>query len=616
MGFFDRIGRVFNGWPAGTKGSCSSVQQVEVNWPAGQGSRIERLHRGGLAFPPAAISDNPVGFRCLSPLPAEDVILLECMLEQAGSAAWTPVDVTGAPRRGGFRPMCDPVEVAGFSTSNMASLPLEWRMLLPALQISLDPSWPAMLDFPEGCRPYPYQWEGVKALVESDGFLLADDMGTGKTIQALLAARLLFQKGMVKTMLVVAPISVLPQWQREAARWAPLLLVDLVRGSPKERQELWLRPAHVKLTAYETLRQDQDWLAKGYLLKYDLVVLDEAQRIKNPGTATAQSVRRVEATRRWGLTGTPLENRLEEVRAICSYIRPGLLKNANMTPQTIKRLLQPHLLRRRKEEVLKDLPPKEEFEIWLQMGSAQQRAYDEMEKTRVLELSKKDVITANNILTLILELKKICNRDPRSGDSIKGEWLRENLGDITGAGHKALVFSQFRQPQFGGTEWIKDELQPYNPMNYAEADSDTLRQRYLEAFETDPERKIFIGHPRTAGLGLNQLVAANYVIHFDHWWNPAITNQATARAHRPRQTKRVFVYHLWVEGTIEEMILDKLKKKQALFDETIDSLSTLVSEDVLFEIYDDLLRKYGLKTAPGRGDGETGKGKDAFGSGN
>jgi SNF2 family DNA or RNA helicase len=368
-----------------------------------------------------------------------------------------------------------------------------------------------------------------------------------------------------------------------------------VRGSPDDRKALWLNPAHVKLTAYETLRQDQDWLKQKNALHYDLVVLDEAQRIKNPGTATAQAVKMVEAQRRWGLTGTPLENRLEEVRAICSYIRPELLKNATLTPQRVKNLLKPFLLRRRKEEVLKDLPPKEEFEIWLKMGDEQQKAYDEMEKKRVLELSENDVITAQNILTLILELKKICNRDPRSGDSIKGDWLKENLDDIAAAGNKALVFSQFRQPQFGGSEWIADELQEFQPMNYSEADSDKLREQFLTEFESNPERKVFIGHPRTAGLGINQLVVANYVIHFDHWWNPAITNQATARAHRPRQTKKVFVYHLWVEGSIEEMILGKLKTKQALFDETIDSLATFASEEMLFGIYRDLLKKYGIK---------------------
>jgi SNF2 family DNA or RNA helicase len=560
---------------------------------------VESMGQGGLAFPPTSVA-APATFFIPQANAIESEPLLTSWLEGGNSINWSEIDAGNLPQKVGFRTMTDPVEVDGFSLDSPDDLPVRWRLLLPALQVSLDVTWSNELDFPDGCQPYSYQWEGIKALAESDGFLLADDMGTGKTIQALLAARLLFQKGLVKTMLVVAPISVLSQWQRESARWARVLLVDLVRGSPDERKALWLNPAHVKLTAYETLRQDQDWLEQKQALKYDLVVLDEAQRIKNPGTATAQAVKLVVAGRRWGLSGTPLENRLEEVRAICSYIRPGLLKTATLTPQRVKSLLKPYLLRRRKEEVLKDLPPKEEFEIWLKMGDAQQKAYDEMEKERVLELSKSEVITAQNILTLILELKKICNRDPRSGDSIKGEWLEENLDDIAGAGHKALIFTQFRQPQFGGSEWIADELQMFQPMNYAEADSDKLREHYLSEFESDPERKVFIGHPRTAGLGLNQLVVANYVIHFDHWWNPAITNQATARAHRPRQNKKVFVYHLWVEGTIEEMILNKLRSKQALFDETIDSLATFNSEEILFGVYKDLLRKYDIKAKSDR----------------
>jgi SNF2 family DNA or RNA helicase len=555
---------------------------------------VESMSQAGLAFPPVSVTAPAVLVLQQANAVASEP-LLTSMIESPGAVNWSVIECGSPPQKAGFRPLTDPVEVDGFSLESPDDLPVRWRLLLPVLQISLDPTWSKELDFPADCQPYPYQWEGVRALAASDGFLLADDMGTGKTIQALLAARILFQKGLVKTMLVVGPISVLPQWKREAARWARLLIVDLVRGSPDERKALWLKPGHIKLTAYETLRQDQDWLEQKQSLKYDLIVLDEAQRIKNPGTATAQAVKRVEAARRWGLTGTPLENRLEEVRAICSYIRPGLLKSVTLTPQRVKTLLKPYLLRRRKEEVLKELPPKEEFEIWLKMGDKQQKAYDEMEKARVLELSQNEVITAQNILTLILELKKICNRDPRSGESIKGEWMQENLDDIAEAGHKALVFTQFRQPQFGGSEWIADELKKFQPMNYSEADNDKLREQFLGEFESNPERKVFIGHPRTAGLGLNQLVAANYVIHFDHWWNPATTNQATARAHRRRQTKKVFVYHLWVEGTIEEMILGKLKTKQALFDETIDSLASFASEEVLFAVYGELLKKYDLK---------------------
>ena len=587
----DKVGARFGGRPDITAEKFETVAIGLLNHPAA----VESLNQAGFAFPAISVSDlDP--FAIPHPAVMEREPVLASRLEDADAIGWSVVECDSPRITKGFRPLDKPVEVISVPVDQPDDLSVEWKLVLPTLQISLDAAWSNEQDFAPGCLPYPFQWEGVRALANSDGFVLADDMGTGKTVQALLAARLLFQKGLIKTMLVVAPISVLPQWQREAARWANLLLVDLVRGSPTVRKTLWLKPAHVKLTAYETLRQDQDWLAQKEALKYDLVVLDEAQRIKNAGTGTARAVKRVEAGRRWALTGTPLENRLEEVRAICSYIRPDLLKSAMMTPQRVKSLLKPHLLRRRKEEVLKDLPPKEEFAIWLKMGEAQQQAYDEMEKKQVLELAENEVITAQNILTLILELKKICNRDPRSGDSIKGEWLKENLDDIAEAGNKALVFTQFRQPQFGGSEWIKDELGKYSPVNYCEAKSDKLREEFLQEFSTNPIRQVFIGHPRSAGLGLNQLVSANYVVHFDHWWNPALTNQATARAHRPGQRQGVFVYHLWVEDTIEEMILGKLKAKQALFDETIDSLAKPFTEDLLFEVFNELLRKYQVKT--------------------
>jgi SNF2 family DNA or RNA helicase len=562
---------------------------------------VDFLGGEGFAFPPAAVSR--LNALVLQPnLPVERVSLLAPRLESSERIDWSEIGVEKGPQMAGFRILAPPVKVEEVPLDSPQDLPVKWQLVLPALHPVPNETWSSEDDFSAGSIPYPFQWEGIRALADSDGFILADDMGTGKTVQALLAARLLFQTGRIRTMLVVAPISVLPQWRREAARWTKHLLVDLVRGSPEERKELWLKPAHVKLTSYETLRQDQDWLADNHALKYDLVVLDEAQRIKNAGTATARSVKRVESSRRWALTGTPLENRIEEVRAICSYIRPNLLKNAIMSPQRVRSLLKPHLLRRRKQDVLKELPTKEEFEVWLKMNAAQQRTYDEMERERVLELSKTKVITAQNILTLILELKKICNRDPRSGESIKGVWLKENLEDIAQTGSKALVFTQFRQPQFGGSEWIADELKLYNPINFCEAKSDKLREAFLQDFAANPQRQVFVGHPRTVGLGLNQLVAANYVIHFDHWWNPALTNQATARAHRPGQIRGVFVYHLWVEGTIEEMILGKLRSKQALFDETIDSLATPFSEEILFEVFNELLRKYKIRPRSSNSD--------------
>jgi len=472
-----------------------------------------------------------------------------------------------------------------------------WDMLLPILQPPVNFDFIDVLDLPPRCAPYPYQWEGIKFLVERDGALLGDDMGTGKTVQSILAMRLLFQRGDVKSALIVCPLSVLPHWDREMERWSPNLHVTVVRGNKEHRQYCWYYTTHVWITTYDTLRQDMAGDEAKLKDKFDLVILDEAVRIKNPTTGVAKAVRELKASYRWGLTGTPIENDLDELVAIYAFLRPGLLHYEGLTPATARTAIQPFFLRRRKADVLKDLPEKHEFPVNLRFEDAQMHTYQQMERERVLHLREKgETITAFNILTLITELKKICNRDRITGESVKLTWLLENLEDEIAEGDKVLVFTQYRQQDFGGAEWLEKELSKYGALNYGRAKSDSNRQDLLHAFTTDNAKKVFIGHPRTAGIGLNELVAANYVVHFDHWWNPAIASQATARAHRPGQNKDVFVYHLWVEDTIEEMIQRKLEEKQLLYDTVIDSLSSEVKDEMLFDIYDDLLAKYGIRS--------------------
>jgi SNF2 family DNA or RNA helicase len=355
-------------------------------------------------------------------------------------------------------------------------------------------------------------------------------------------------------------------------------------------------PAHVLLTTYDTLRQDSEWLCTSNRASFDLAILDEAQRIKNRSSGMSQAVRSLDCRYKWALTGTPIENRISELASIFAFLKPGVFPGYEVSPNHAKRLIAPYFLRRRKEDVLTDLPAKEEFPVWLRLGEEQQNTYDKMERDGVVALQQQGkTITAQSIVTLIGELRKICNRDPVTGASAKLDWLRENLADVCESGDKVLVFTQYRQAEFGGSDWLQRELSDYGTLNYSEGQTDKHKEQILTAFERDPEKRIFIGHPRTAGLGLNQLVAANYVVHYDHWWNPAVTNQATARAHRPKQTKRVFVYHLWVVDTIEKLILDRTMEKQRLYDDVIDSLSVELSGDVLFDIYDDLLKKHGFR---------------------
>jgi len=471
-----------------------------------------------------------------------------------------------------------------------------WDLIFPLLQPPIDGRFVDVLDLPPRCNPYAYQWEGIKFLVEREKALLGDDMGTGKTVQSALACRLLFQRGAIKKALILCPLSVLAQWDRELERWAPSLQTTVVRGLPSYREVCWRTPAHIWITTYDTLRQDIDHLAEKNRCQFDLVILDEAQKIKNPSSGVSQAVRRLDAQYRWALSGTPIENDISDLRSIFSFLKPGLFSGHTISANHASEIIAPYFLRRRREDVLEDLPDKEEFKTWLRLKEEQQKTYNDMERERVVKLHEKGAeITAQNILSLINELKKICNRDPVTNASAKLDWLRENIPDICESGDKVLIFSQYKGNQFGGTKWLAEELAAFGSLNYSEATTDRQRQEMLHQFENNPEKCIFLGHPKTAGLGLNQLVVANYVVHFDHWWNPAVAEQATARVHRPNQTKKVFVYHLWVEDTIENLILEKTLAKKQLYDEVIDSLSTEASKELLFDIYDGLLVKYGFE---------------------
>jgi superfamily II DNA or RNA helicase len=474
-----------------------------------------------------------------------------------------------------------------------------WDLLLPLMQPPLDSNFGRLMDMPIDL--YGYQVKGVEFLLDNASVLLGDDMGTGKTVQTAVAVRVLFQAGKIRTALIVCPLSVIPNWKRELEKLTKNLIVTVVRGDKERRKNAWRQPSHVWLTTYETLRNDLEdvqVLRKG---RFDLVVVDEAQRIKNRSAGVSQAVREVRAGRRWGLTGTPLENRLDDVLAIFDFIKPELFPAGDYHATAVQSGIKPFFLRRRKQDVLTELPPLVEHLVWLQMEDEQRRSYEEMEKTGVLELhAKGETLTAQSVIVLINRLKQICNRCPRTGESAKLIWLRERLEEIVAEGDKVLVFTQYKVARLPGTEWLEQELAEFGVLNFSGATSETKRTQILSAFKEDATKRIFVGHPKTAGLGLNELIAANYVVHFDHWWNPAVMNQATARAHRPGQTKTVFAYDLWMEGTYEDDIYQILKEKQGLYDQVVDSISARreVDGSLAFAMANRLFQKYGLKPSP------------------
>ena len=474
--------------------------------------------------------------------------------------------------------------------------PANWRLLLPVLQPPIDLS--LGLNIGLASPLYPYQAKGIEFLADSQAALLGDDMGTGKTVQTSVALRVLLQQGKLRTALILCPLSVIPSWQRELSKWADNLKVTLVRGSKQQRHQKWDDPAHVWLTTYETLRNDLTDVLRLRKGKFDLIVIDEAQRVKNWSSKITCAIRDLKATYRWGLSGTPLENNIDELWNILNVLDPNISQKDPDWSTGLQNMLRPMFLRRRKEDVLQDLPELVNRPVWLALQDCQRESYDTLEEQGVLELnSKRTSITAHSIIVLLNRLKQICNRCPRSGESSKLDWLNDSLQDISSQGDKALIFTQFAEEDTAGAQWLSRMLAGFNPLYYGDANTDSKRAVLLAAFEKNPAHKVFIGHPKSAGVGLNELVVANYVIHFDHWWNPATTNQATARAHRPGQTKKVIAYDLWIEDTYEEVIFQLLQEKQALYNDIIDSLSARKEpeESLAFEVANRLFEKYGLR---------------------
>jgi SNF2 family DNA or RNA helicase len=463
--------------------------------------------------------------------------------------------------------------------------------LAAALQAPLDRllapdgalEWPASL--------LPFQQDGVALLVARRELLLADDMGLGKTIQAAAAMRVLFHRREITRSLVVCPASLLRQWERELSVWTPELRVVTVSGDPAQRGTLWRIPAHIRLVGYETLRADVLDLADSPVVRssWDLVVLDEAQRIKNRETGISLACKRIPCERRWALTGTPLENRVEDILSILEFLVGD--RGAVSLPcgaAGLRDLLANLQLRRKKGDVLPDLPPKQIVDVELELAPAQREAYERAEREGVVRLSEAGPsVTVTHVLELITRLKQLCNFEPVTGESAKAEDTQRRMGELAAEGHRALVFSQFTDSVYGVGSVLRC-LEEYRPLSLTGAMSASDRVAAVDRFVQQPRHKALVLSLRAGGVGLN-LQAASYVFHLDRWWNPAVEDQAESRAHRFGQYYPVTVYRYTCLGTIEERIAQKLEEKRRLFREVVDDvtmdLRTALTEEELFGLF-------------------------------
>ncbi|MEJ0090486.1 MAG: SNF2-related protein [Limisphaerales bacterium] len=459
----------------------------------------------------------------------------------------------------------------------------------------------------------PYQKQGVAWLqfLRENGFggILADEMGLGKTLQTLAFLRFVRQaKTGIAPMLIICPTSLVFNWAAEVKKFTPELKILALHGPDRHERFAEIAASDIVVTSYALIRRDAE---KYRELEFDTVVLDEAQHIKNRQTQNAQAVKAVKAQHPIVLTGTPLENSVLDLWSIFDFLMPGYLgsakdfreryelpiaKEKNVEAQKrLARRLRPFMLRRLKKEVAADLPTKLEQVSFCELTPDQRGVYQQ-----VIEASRKEVLEAVGaqgiaksrmvVLTALLRLRQICcdlrllkleNVNPANASG-KLEMFSELLEEVIDGGHRLLVFSQF----VGMLTLLKEKLTAES-IEFCYLDGSTTdRGAVVEKFQTNAAIPVFLISLKAGGVGLN-LTGADTVIHFDPWWNPAVEDQATDRAHRIGQTKVVTSYKLITRDTVEEKILTLQNRKREIIQATIggeEEFSASLSWDEIQEL--------------------------------
>lgn len=415
------------------------------------------------------------------------------------------------------------------------------------------------LNFP--FEPFPYQLDGMAFLFPRYAGILADEMGLGKTMQAISTIRLLLCSGEVRSVLLVCPKPLVTNWLREFSVWAPEIPIAAIEGNSAKREFEWKSPqVPVKVANYELLLRDESIISENEL-HFDLVVLDEAQRIKNRNSTTSEAVRSIPRTRSWALTGTPVENCPDDLVGIFEFLSPGYLKPGMPLPQIAKRAGD-YILRRTKDMVLDDMPPKLYRDAELDLTPAQWSTYEAAEKEGIVHLEDlEESLTIQHVFELVLRLKQICNFDPVTGSSCKLERLVADIDEVAASGKKAIVFSQWVK----SIDKMRGPLEKYGPLEYHGKIPHKKRNGVIDQFKNDPKSHVILMSYGAGAVGLN-LQFCEYVFLFDRWWNPAIEDQAINRAHRLGAAGAVTVTKMMAMNTIEQRINDVLNQKREMFD--------------------------------------------------
>lgn len=444
-------------------------------------------------------------------------------------------------------------------------------------------------------EPFSYQYQGVAFLYPRYAAILADEMGLGKTMQAITAVRMLLRAGEIKNVLLICPKPLVSNWRREFSLWAPEIPIAIVEGDQTKRQWQWLETQMpVRIANYELLLRDRDLLEEG--IDFDLVILDEAQRIKNASSSTSQISRSIRRSRSWALTGTPIENSPDDLVGIFEFLSPGYLR-PGLGPKRLSELVRDHILRRTKDMVLTDLPPKLFRDAELDLTPQQRASYELAENEGVMKLNELgDEITIQHVFELVLRLKQICNFDPATGASSKLERLEADLEEVAASGKKAIIFSQWVKC----LEILKHQLRRFGPLEYHGQIPSKQRDGVLQQFKEDPSKHVILMSYGAGSVGLN-LQFCEYVFLFDRWWNPAVEDQAINRAHRIGAAGTVTVTRMLSLATIEERINEVLEHKRDLFAQIIGENSAPpslgLSQSEIFGLFNLRTPKGAIKPA-------------------
>ena len=450
---------------------------------------------------------------------------------------------------------------------------------------------PVLLDPPQLERLYPFQRDGVRWLLDHSGGILADDMGLGKTVQVVTALSTLFNRGEVRTAVVVCPKGLIPTWEREFARWAPELGIAMMTPPKSIREEAWRAVAgrrHVLLTNYEHLRTPPEELLRN---APDVFIADEAHRVRKRGSRVTSGIAQLRPNRFWALSGTPLERNHDDLATLLSLVAPARFSpnDSHLHPSSLRSRARGFLLRRRKSEVLEQLPPVRDTTEALEMNTGQRRAY----RKAILDSAGEP----GDELALLTRLLSICDLDPESRESSKLERILSLLPVIRESDEKAVVFSHRLDPLHELEARLTAGYGKGSGLLLVGAMGSVARERTLHRFRNDERAFVLLASTRIGGEGLT-LTEANHVFLINQWWNPSLSDQARDRVRRIGQRRSVRVYRFCCRGTLEEDLERILKRKRGIFDDLVDRLANdrkyTLERHILSELGAEKLREHRL----------------------